>query len=112
MNPEPQDNINQINNTQQPKPKKTKTTHTMAPKEPIEDEDLVYERVKKSRFKQQNLPAWRPVPTIISIVIVFAVFGIIFIILGIILLIYSNKVKSAEVEYTDCDLNINCKKIC
>ena len=55
MNPEPQDNINQINNTQQPKPKKTKTTHTMAPKEPIEDEDLVYERVKKSRFKQQNL---------------------------------------------------------
>jgi len=46
MNPEPQDNINQINNTQQPKPKKTKTTHTMAPKEPIEDEDLVYERVK------------------------------------------------------------------
>ena len=110
MNPEPQDNINQINNTQQPKPKKTKTTHTMAPKEPIEDEDLVYERVKKSRFKQQNLPAWRPVPTIISIVIVFAVFGIIFIILGIILLIYSNKVKSAEVEYTDCDLNINCDK--
>ena len=110
MNPEPQDNINQINNTQQPKPKKTKTTHTMAPKEPIEDEDLVYERVKKSRFKQQNLPAWRPVPTIISIVIVFAVFGIIFRILGIILLIYSNKVKSAEVEYTDCDLNINCNK--
>ena len=110
MNPEPQDNINQINNTQQPKPKKTKTTHTMVPKEPIEDEDLVYERVKKSRFKQQNLPAWRPVPTIISIVIVFAVFGIIFIILGIILLIYSNKVKSAEVEYTDCDLNINCDK--
>ena len=110
MNPEPQDNINQINNTQQPKPKKTKTTHTMAPKEPIEDEDLVYERVKKSRFKQQNLPAWRPVPTILSIVIVFAVFGIIFIILGIILLIYSNKVKSAEVEYTDCDLNINCDK--
>ena len=110
MNPEPRDNINQINNTQQPKPKKTKTTHTMAPKEPIEDEDLVYERVKKSRFKQQNLPAWRPVPTIISIVIVFAVFGIIFIILGIILLIYSNKVKSAEVEYTDCDLNINCDK--
>ena len=110
MNPEPQDNINQINNTQQPKPKKTKTTHTMVHKEPIEDEDLVYERVKKSRFKQQNLPAWRPVPTIISIVIVFAVFGIIFIILGIILLIYSNKVKSAEVEYTDCDLNINCDK--
>ena len=24
MNPEPQDNINQINNTQQPKPKKNK----------------------------------------------------------------------------------------
>jgi hypothetical protein len=78
--------------------------------EPLNDEDLVYERVKQSRFKQQNLPAWRPVPTILSIVIVFAIFGILFIILGIVLLIYSNKVKSAEIEYTDCTLGQICNK--
>ena len=31
-----------------------------------EDQDEVYERLKASKFKQQKLPAWRPVPTITS----------------------------------------------
>ena len=69
------------NLSEQSKIKKIKTKQTMA-EAPAEDEDLVYERVKQSRFKQQNLPAWRPVPTILSIVIVFSSFGILFIILG------------------------------
>lgn len=69
-----------------------------------DDEDRIYEQVKQSRFKQQNLPAWRPVPTILSIIIVFAAFGILFIILGIVLLVYSAKVHSVEVDYTDCKL--------
>ena len=97
------------NLAEQSKLKKIKTKQTMSA-EPLNDEDLVYERVKQSRFKQQNLPAWRPVPTILSIVIVFAIFGILFIILGIVLLIYSNKVKSAEIEYTDCTLGEICNK--
>ena len=74
------------------------------------EEDMVYERVKQSRFKQQNLPAWRPVPTILSIIIVFAIFGILFIILGIVLLVYSNKVHTAELDYTDCALDATCTK--
>ena len=97
------------NLAEQSKLKKIKTKQTMSA-EPLNDEDLVYERVKQSRFKQQNLPAWRPVPTILSIVIVFAIFGILFIILGIVLLIYSNKVKSADIEYTDCTLGQICNK--
>ena len=97
------------NLAEQSKLKKIKTKQTMSA-EPLNDEDLVYERVKQSRFKQQNLPAWRPVPTILSIVIVFSIFGILFIILGIVLLIYSNKVKSAEIEYTDCTLGQICNK--
>ena len=104
--PEPQ---SKSNLAEQSKLKKIKTKQTMSA-EPLNDEDLVYERVKQSRFKQQNLPAWRPVPTILSIVIVFAIFGILFIILGIVLLIYSNKVKSAEIEYTDCTLGEICNK--
>ena len=79
----------------------TKKSETKKEKEE-EDQDLVYERVKKSRFKQQRLPAWRPVPTILSIIIIFAVFGVVFIVLGVIVLIYSKKVKSYEVDYTDC----------
>ena len=75
-----------------------------------EDEDVIYEQVKKSRFKQQNLPAWRPVPTIFSIIIVFSAFGVLFIILGIVLLVYSAKVHSAEVDYTDCALDATCTK--
>ena len=117
MNPEPQDNINQVNDpqsklnlTKKDKVKKTKTTHTIVKKEPEQDEDLVYERIKNSRFKQQNLPAWRPVPTILTIVIVFAFFGIFMIILGIVLLVYSSKIKTAEVDYTDCNINIYCNK--
>ena len=91
----------------QPKLKKIKTRTTII--EQREDEDLKYEQIKDSRFKQQRLPAWRPVPTIMSIVIVFLAFGIVFIILGIVLLAYSTKVKSYEIDYTECDLDI-CKK--
>ena len=84
----------------QPKLKKIKTRTTIV--EQREDEDLVYEKIKDSKFKQQRLPAWRPVPTIMSIIIVFTIFGIIFIILGIVLLVYSSKVHSVELNYTDC----------
>jgi hypothetical protein len=67
-----------------------------------EDEDLVYERIKNSAFKQQRLPAWRPVPTILSLVIVLSLFGIVFVILGIVLLVYSSKIDSVELDYTNC----------
>ena len=74
------------------------------------DEDLEYENIKNSRFKQQRLPAWRPVPTILSIIITFSFFGVAFIFLGIILLIYSKKIKFEEVDYTDCGVSKNCTK--
>ena len=78
-------------------------------KEPISEEDLEYENIKNSRFKQQRLPAWRPVPTILSIIIVFSFFGIVFIILGILILLYSYKIKSQEVDYTNkCENNEYC----
>ena len=75
-----------------------------------DDEDLVYERIKDSAFKQQRLPAWRPVPTILSLVIVLSLFGIVFIILGIVLLVFSNKIKSVELDYTDCGNVTFCSK--
>ena len=84
---------------EQPKIKKLKTRTTIV--EQRKDEDLVYEKIKDSRFKQQRLPAWRPVPTILSLILVFAIAGIIFIILGIVLLVYSSKVKSVEYRYDD-----------
>ena len=72
-----------------------------------EDQDEVYERLKASKFKQQKLPAWRPVPTITSTTITFVSFGIIFIIIGIIILIYSNKIHEVSIRYDTLCTSIN-----
>ena len=44
----------------------------MSNKEEAENEE--YERLKNSKFKQQKLPGWRPVPTITSTTIIFFLF--------------------------------------
>ncbi len=106
-----QNNINEPpSKTELKGPSKLKSLKTRQTTVESEDEDEVYQQIKDSRFKQQRLPAWRPVPNIISILIVFSFFGLLFIILGIVLLVYSNKVKSAEIEYSDCALNTVCRK--
>lgn len=50
------------------------------------------EKLKASRFKQQMLPAWRPVPSFGSTMIIFAIFGIVFLLLGIALYVMSDKI--------------------
>ena len=59
-----------------------------------------FNRLKENNFKQQKLSAWRPVPTITSTTITFVVFGVIFLILGIIILVYSNQIQEVSIEYT------------
>ena len=48
------------------------------------------ERLKNSKFKQQTLPAWRPIPSFRSTMITFSVFGIVFLVLGIVLFVMSD----------------------
>ena len=91
---------NQKNETRTPEKENEKKPQTN--NESNIDEDLEYEQIKNSRFKQQRLPAWRPVPTILSIIITFSFFGIAFIIIGIFILIYSKKIKFEEIDYTNC----------
>jgi len=55
------------------------------------------EKLKSSKFKQQTLPAWRPIPSFKSTMITFTVFGIIFLALGIALYVMSDQIK--EVTY-------------
>ena len=81
-------NIDEIpqnnNNTEENSPKETSNKINLAETEKEKnnpnrqgnnesniDEDLLYENIKNSRFKQQRLPAWRPVPTILSIILLF-----------------------------------------
>lgn len=67
------------------------------------NQDEVYENLKASRFKQQKLPAWRPVPTITSTTITFVSFGVVFIIIGVVVLVYSNKIIEYKIQYdTEC----------
>ncbi|MCQ2821173.1 MAG: CDC50/LEM3 family protein [archaeon] len=75
--------------------------------EPTEEE---LEQLRNSKFKQQMLPAWRPVPTVISTSIIFVGFGIMFLIFGMILLIYSNKIVEVKVRYDDqCEMYEECE---
>ena len=71
----------------------------MANKEEAENEE--YERLKNSKFKQQKLPGWRPVPTITSTTIIFCCFGVVFIVLGIVILVFSNKIEEVSFRYDD-----------
>lgn len=66
-----------------------------------------YEKLKSSRFKQQKLPAWRPVPSILTTITIFSVFGVVFIIIGAIVLSFSNKIVEIVVPYSSS--TTNCK---
>ena len=66
-----------------------------------DEENEEYERLKNSKFKQQKLPGWRPVPTITSTTIIFFCFGVVFIILGIVILIFSNKIEEISYRYDE-----------
>jgi hypothetical protein len=62
------------------------------------------EKLRNSRFKQQTLPAWRPIPSFRSTMITFTVFGLIFLGLGILLYVMSDQIREEIVtNYDDSD---------
>lgn len=74
-----------------------------------EEKDSQYEALLKSNFKQQKLSAWRPVPTIASTTITFLIFGVIFLAIGIVVLLYSNQIVEYTYDYTnECKTNAKC----
>lgn len=69
-----------------------------------EEREKIREKVEKlrnSKFKQQTLPAWRPIPSFRSTMITFTVFGLIFLALGIALYVMSEKISEEVVNYSD-----------
>lgn len=75
----------------------------------ISEEELIrieerIEKLKASKFKQQMLPAWRPVPSFGSTMIIFGVFGLLFLFLGITLYVMSEQVQGVMVRYDDACL--------
>ena len=73
-------------------------------------EDLIYFKLKKSRFKQQRLPAWRPVPTLCNIIIFYLLFAFLFAALGVVILVYSYRIVLQEYKYNIiCEDKPTCK---
>jgi len=60
----------------------------------------LYETLKKSKFRQQKFPGWRPLPTISCITIIFISFGIFCIIMGILIFIFTGMIKEYKYRYT------------
>jgi hypothetical protein len=74
-----------------------------------EEFNKLYETLKKSRFKQQKFPGWRPLPTISCITIIFISFGVFFVIFGIIILIFIGQLKEYKFRYdTNCGFSSTC----
>ena len=72
-----------------------------------------YEQLKKSKFKQQKLVGWRPLPTISCITIIYLSFALFFIIFGIIILVFTGQINEIKIRYDDtcidsifCSINI------
>ena len=66
----------------------------------ISDEDAMriqekVDKLKASKFKQQMLPAWRPVPSFGSTMVIFGIFGVVFLTLGVTLYVMSDKIQDS-----------------
>ena len=66
---------------------------------PVNQDNLNQRAPRNSNFKQQTMKAYKPVPTVKSAAIIFTVLGIIFIIVGSVLLYYSLKIKEHKEQY-------------
>ena len=66
-----------------------------------EEFNELYETLKKSKFKQQKYPGWRPLPTISCITIIFLSFGVFFILMGIFILIFISQLKEFKFRYDE-----------
>jgi len=87
----------------------------MSKKEEKEYEE--YESLKNSKFKQQKLPGWRPVPSMIRTVIIYFGFGIVFVGIGVLILLFSNDIIEEKEEICkdepnskNCEIKFNIEK--
>ena len=62
-------------------------------------------KMQESKFNQQVLPAFRPVPTFMNTILTFAAVGIVLVAVGIHIQVQSGKIQEFIVQYdTVCDL--------
>ena len=67
------------------------------------------EKLMSSRFKQQMLPAWRPIPSFRWTLAVFIFFGLVFLALGVAIFVSTEAILEIDIPYGNTD--DNCKEI-
>jgi hypothetical protein len=69
---------------------------------------LEYEKLKKARFIGNNMPSWRPHSTSRRNFILFTIFGGLFLVFGIFVLIESYNIVEYRLDYTTCSVGKEC----
>ena len=72
----------------------------------------LYEKNKNSKFRQQKMNGWRPMPTISCITIIFVTIGVFFILMGIIMLILIAQIYEIKQRYDDICYGVEAGKKC
>uniref|UniRef100_A0A8C2YMT6 Cell cycle control protein n=1 Tax=Chinchilla lanigera TaxID=34839 RepID=A0A8C2YMT6_CHILA len=67
-------------------------------------------RPNNTAFKQQRLPAWKPILTASTMMPSFFIVGLIFIPIGIGILVTSNNIQETEIDYTGTEASSPCNK--
>ena len=64
-----------------------------------ENQELLYDKLKNSKFKQQKLPGWRPIPSMTCNTVFFVCFGLVFIGIGAAIIYFSKQIVEKREEY-------------
>jgi len=72
---------------------------------------LKVKELGKCKFKQQNLNAWRPIPTFEGALMTFLVLGSVLLVVGITILVLSAQIFEKNLRYDNsCDQEKSCTK--
>lgn len=66
------------------------------------EQELDYENLINSNFKQQKVASWRPVPSKLSILIFYTTVGLFFITIGVIINVLSSDLLYLTINYSSC----------
>ena len=80
-----------------------------------ENQELIYDKLKNSKFKQQKLPGWRPIPSMICNTVFLICFGLVFDAIGAAIVYFSKQIVEIRKEYyyengTETTLEVKIKK--
>ena len=64
-----------------------------------ENQELLYDKLKNSKFKQQKLAGWRPIPSMVCNTVFLVSFGLVFIGIGVAIVIFSNDIVEIRQDY-------------